>query len=104
MRTTIAMNDTRHTEKTTAAASGNCASSLERTAASPKQRLPIAYRSRQRFSSSQCRSSKIQRKIPLSTGRNTNKLAHYITNGTGRGIHDTSANNSNPSVTAISPP
>ena len=27
-----------------------------------------------------------------------------ISNGTGRGIHDTSANNSNPSVTAISPP
>ena len=87
MRNTIAMNDTRQTEKTTAAASGNCASSLERTAASPKQRLPIAYRSRQRFSSRQCRSSKTQRKIPLSTGRNTNKQAHDITNGTGRGIH-----------------
>ena len=42
MRNTIAINERRQTATITAAASDNCATSRERTAASPKQRLPTA--------------------------------------------------------------
>ena len=42
MRIMIAMNETMQTATITTTASDNCATSRERTAASPKQRLPTA--------------------------------------------------------------